>query len=182
MIVTYSSGRSAWLVLETHHMKVYTSSRRHHHGTGGYFIATMDFPQDYPHRPPEMRFISEMWHPNGMYMSFTVHQQCIPMVLSVYLYYIHLVMMCMGTRVVRRGGALWTRYVYNNNNNVQVESIIVSVQSMLSSPNCDSPANVEAAVCIYKSVMMMQKEFRDDYPAFRKHVMKCVRLSQEATF
>ena len=31
---------------------------------GGYFKAKMKFPNDYPNSPPELRFISRMWHPN----------------------------------------------------------------------------------------------------------------------
>merc|ERR1712071_749389 len=31
---------------------------------GGYFKARLDFPQDFPIKPPKMRFISKMWHPN----------------------------------------------------------------------------------------------------------------------
>jgi ubiquitin-conjugating enzyme E2 G1 len=31
---------------------------------GGYFKAELKFPEDYPNNPPEMRFISKMWHPN----------------------------------------------------------------------------------------------------------------------
>ncbi len=49
-----------------------------------------------------------------------------------------------------------------------VESIIVSVISMLSDPNDDSPANVDAAV-----------QWRDDRKAFKKKVQTCVRRSQE---
>lgn len=32
---------------------------------GGYFNAIMLFPPTYPLSPPSVRFISEMWHPNG---------------------------------------------------------------------------------------------------------------------
>ena len=32
---------------------------------GGFFNAIMKFPKDYPQSPPECRFTSEMWHPNG---------------------------------------------------------------------------------------------------------------------
>lgn len=32
---------------------------------GGLFKAHLLFPKEYPQRPPKMRFISEMWHPNG---------------------------------------------------------------------------------------------------------------------
>ncbi|EXB58133.1 Ubiquitin-conjugating enzyme E2 14 [Morus notabilis] len=49
-----------------------------------------------------------------------------------------------------------------------VESIVLSIISMLSSPNDESPANVEAA-----------KEWRERRSEFRKKVSRCVRKSQE---
>lgn len=49
-----------------------------------------------------------------------------------------------------------------------VETILLSVISMLAEPNCDSPANVDAG-----------KEFRDDPTAFKKRVARCVRKSQD---
>lgn len=49
-----------------------------------------------------------------------------------------------------------------------VESILISVISMISSPNDESPANIDAA-----------KQMREDYPAFRKRVGRCVRKSQD---
>lgn len=51
---------------------------------------------------------------------------------------------------------------------MQVESIMLSIISMLSSPNDESPANVEAA-----------KEWRDNRDEFKKKVSRCVRRSQE---
>lgn len=33
---------------------------------GGVFEAELKFPQDYPYAPPTMRFLGEIWHPNGM--------------------------------------------------------------------------------------------------------------------
>jgi len=51
---------------------------------------------------------------------------------------------------------------------MQVETIMVSIISMLSSPNDESPANIDAA-----------KEWREDKEGFRKHVGRCVRKSQE---
>ena len=35
------------------------------HSEGGYFKATLNFPKEYPNRPPAMKFTSEIWHPNG---------------------------------------------------------------------------------------------------------------------
>ena len=33
---------------------------------GGFFKAHLIFPKDYPQMPPKMKFISDIWHPNGM--------------------------------------------------------------------------------------------------------------------
>jgi ubiquitin-conjugating enzyme E2 G1 len=49
-----------------------------------------------------------------------------------------------------------------------VESIIISVISMLSDPNDESPANIDAAV-----------QWRNEKDAFKKRVRKCVRKSCE---
>lgn len=50
----------------------------------------------------------------------------------------------------------------------QVETIMISIISMLSSPNDESPANIDAA-----------KEWREDRAGFRKRVARIVRKSQE---
>ena len=34
---------------------------------GGIFPAELKFPKDYPLNPPKMKFLSELWHPNGKY-------------------------------------------------------------------------------------------------------------------
>ncbi|KAI4816591.1 hypothetical protein KUCAC02_008914 [Chaenocephalus aceratus] len=31
---------------------------------GGFFKATLTFPRDYPLRPPKLKFVTEIWHPN----------------------------------------------------------------------------------------------------------------------
>jgi ubiquitin-conjugating enzyme E2 G1 len=49
-----------------------------------------------------------------------------------------------------------------------VESIVLSIISMLSSPNDESPANIEAA-----------KDWRDKRDEFKKKVRRAVRKSQE---
>lgn len=50
----------------------------------------------------------------------------------------------------------------------QVESIVLSIISMLSSPNDESPANIDAA-----------KQWREDRDGFKKKVARIVRKSQE---
>jgi len=32
---------------------------------GGIFPAELKFPKDYPLNPPKMKFLGEIWHPNG---------------------------------------------------------------------------------------------------------------------
>lgn len=49
-----------------------------------------------------------------------------------------------------------------------VESVILSVISMLNDPNIESPANIDAAV-----------EFRDDFATYKKKVKKLTQLSVE---
>ena len=36
---------------------------------GGIFPAELKFPKDYPLAPPSMRFLGEVWHPNGIFVS-----------------------------------------------------------------------------------------------------------------
>lgn len=37
---------------------------------GGVFPAELRFPRDYPLAPPVMKFLGEVWHPNGMFVIF----------------------------------------------------------------------------------------------------------------
>ena len=39
---------------------------------GGFFKAHLLFPKEYPQKPPKMKFVSEMWHPNGKRMAIIV--------------------------------------------------------------------------------------------------------------
>lgn len=40
------------------------------HSEGGVFKAHLTFPKDYPLRPPKMKFITDIWHPNGRYSCY----------------------------------------------------------------------------------------------------------------
>lgn len=114
---------------------------------GGFFKASLDFPKEYPHRPPKMRFLTEIWHPNidkeGNVCISILHEP---------------------------GNDKWgyekasERWLPIHT----VESILISVISMLADPNDQSPANVDAA-----------KMWRENYPEFKKKVAACVRKSQE---
>ena len=107
----------------------------------------MSFPQDDPNKPPAVKFVSDMWHPN-VYADGRV---CISILHSP------------GDDPMgyEQASERWSP--------VQtVETIMLSIISMLSSPNDESPANIDAA-----------KQFREDFPGFRKRVAQCVRKSQE---
>lgn len=149
---------------------------------GGFFKAEMKFPDTFPNQPPEMFFVSEMWHPNSALAARG------------------------GARAARVSSAhprspLHTRThnprpaaVFPNGKvcisilhppgvdaqNAQetaderwrpilgVESVLVSVISMLGEPNPDSPANVDAG-----------KMYREDIKAYKRKVRQCVERSQE---
>jgi ubiquitin-conjugating enzyme E2 G1 len=113
---------------------------------GGYFNAIMTFPLDYPNNPPTVRFKSDMWHPN-VYPDGKV---CIS--------------------ILHPPGDDPNGYELASERWSPVhtvESIVLSIISMLSSPNDESPANVEAA------------EWRENWDQFRKKVGRSVRRSQE---
>jgi ubiquitin-conjugating enzyme E2 G1 len=117
---------------------------------GGFFKAILDFPKEYPLRPPRMKIITEIWHPNidkdGNVCISILHEP---------------------------GDDKWgyekasERWLPIHT----VESILISVISMLADPNDQSPANVDAG-----------KMWRENYTEFKKRVAACVRKSQEAAF
>ena len=110
----------------------------------------MTFPQDYPNKPPDVKFKSEIWHPN-VYPDGRV---CISILHDAG-------MIPWGTSVPANGGRR-----ANGGDDYVVHHI-----DALSSPNDESPANIDAA-----------KMWRDDYAGFKKRVARCVRKSQEECF
>jgi len=113
---------------------------------GGIFKATMSFPDEYPNAPPKMKFISDVWHPN-VYPDGGV---CISI--------LH-VPDPMNPQ--EREEETW-RPIQT------VESILVSVCSMLADPNFSSPANVDASV-----------ELRKKPNEYKKRVQKMVEKSKK---
>lgn len=115
---------------------------------GGFFKAQLIFPTDFPNMPPTMKFISEMWHPN-VYEDGKV---CISILHPP------------GEDAMNAQESPDERW----RPILGVEQILVSVISMLSDPNDESPANLDAAV-----------QWRNDRPAFKKKVRQIVRKSQD---
>jgi len=115
---------------------------------GGFFKAKLVFPQDFPNMPPTMTFTSEMWHPN-VYPDGRV---CISILHPP------------GEDEFNQQEKAEERW----RPILGVEQILISVISMLSDPNDESPANLDAAVM-----------WRNDKAAFKKKVRQIVRKSQE---
>lgn len=115
---------------------------------GGFFKAKLQFPPDFPNMPPTMTFLSEMWHPN-VYENGKV---CISILHPP------------GEDALNAQESADERW----RPILGVEQILISVISMLSDPNDESPANIDAAV-----------QWRNDRAAFKKKVRQTVRKSQE---
>mmetsp|Transcript_46339 Transcript_46339/g.74301 ORF Transcript_46339/g.74301 Transcript_46339/m.74301 type:complete len:193 (-) Transcript_46339:19-597(-) len=116
---------------------------------GGYFQATLAFPPEFPSKPPEMRFKTPgFWHPN-VYKDGKV---CISILHEA------------------------KEDQFNQQESIDekwrpilsIEAVILSVMSMLSEPNFESPANIDASV-------MWKKEPEN----YKKRIRKLVRKSQE---
>ena len=106
---------------------------------GGVFPSQLDFPHDFPNSPPRMRFLCPMWHPN---IDAKTGQVCIS--------------------ILHSPGEDPLDYELQQERWLPihtVETIIVSVISMLVDPNCESPLNVEAA-----------KEYRNNREEYNRKV------------
>ena len=130
---------------------------------GGIFRSSLTFPPDYPQNPPKLRFLSDFWHPNGACACCCARQGLTALLCTVY---------PDGTVCISilhppvddptSGESLDERWTPAQS----VETILISVISMLSDANTSSPANVDASV-----------EFRKDKAAFRKRVKQLVEKS-----
>ncbi|KAI8912638.1 putative ubiquitin conjugating enzyme [Gorgonomyces haynaldii] len=110
---------------------------------GGYFRAVLKFPTDYPFNPPSFTFTSDMFHPNV----YPDGKLCISILHPP------------GDDPMS-GETAQERW----NPTQSVESILLSVVSLLSDPNASSPANLDAGVMWrndrkkYEQIVKMQVE------------------------
>ncbi|KAF2347244.1 Ubiquitin-conjugating enzyme E2 [Trinorchestia longiramus] len=98
----------------------------------GVFALVLYFDQNYPHKPPDVKFITPMFHPN-----------------------------------IYKNGEICLDLLKNRwSPTYDVNSILLSIQSLLNDPNVDSPANPEAA-----------KIYSEDKEEYIKRVRTCVENS-----
>lgn len=131
---------------------------------GGYFKAQMRFPDDFPFSPPQFRFTPAIYHPNvyrdGRLCISILHQSGDPM-------------------TDEPDAETWSP--------VQtVESVLISIVSLLEDPNISSPANVDAAVDFRKNPeqykqrvkMEVERSKQDIPPGFEMPTSDTAYLSQ----
>ncbi|CCC71811.1 hypothetical protein NCAS_0I01430 [Naumovozyma castellii] len=113
---------------------------------GGYFQSQMKFPKDFPFSPPQFKFIPPIYHPNV----YRDGKLCIS--------------------ILHQSGDAMTSEPDNETwSPVQsVESVLISIVSLLEDPNVSSPANVDAAV-----------EYRKNYNEYKKKVLQQVERSRQ---
>jgi len=93
---------------------------------GGIFLLQMKFPPDFPMSPPELKFVSEFWHPN-------VYAETGAVCISI----LH-----PPGEDEMSGERADERWLPTQS----VTSVLLSVISLLNAPNTSSPANVDASV------------------------------------
>lgn len=92
---------------------------------GGVFQLSLKFPKDYPMSPPELKFVSDFWHPNV----FANGKVCMSILHPP-------------GEDAMSGELPEERWLPTQS----VTTIILSLMSLLNDPNCASPANVDASV------------------------------------
>lgn len=117
--------------------------------SGGYFKAKMTFPQDYPYRPPDFRFLRPLYHPNiypdGRLCISILHQP---------------------GEDEMSGESADERWSPAQN----VESVLLSILSLLDNAEVSSPANVDAAVMLRNEPERYKRKVKDDLDQSKKDI------------
>ena len=124
---------------------------------GGFFKAHLSFPADFPNMPPKLVFKTKMWHPNIYEKEeaggkVEAGEVCISILHPP------------GEDKFNEQESADERW----RPIISVEAVILSVVSMLSDPNDESPANLDAA-----------KEWREDRKSWKRKVRRCAEASLE---
>lgn len=112
----------------------------------GYFKAVMEFPKNYPYSPPKFRFNRSLWHPN----IYSNGDLCISILHTP-------------GEDEQSGELAAERWSPAQ----RVESVLVSILSLLDDAECSSPANVDAGV-----------QLRMDPNGYRAQVRRDVEMSK----
>jgi len=116
---------------------------------GGYFKAKMTFPRDYPYKPPDFRFMRPLFHPNV----YPDGRLCIS------------ILHAPGEDVLsgESAGERWSPAQ-------RVESVLISILSLLDDAEVSSPANVDAGVLLRKDPVKYKERVTEDVEQSKKDV------------
>lgn len=108
---------------------------------GGYFKAKMTFPNNYPYAPPTFQFTRPLYHPN----IFADGKLCIS------------ILHAPGDDEMsgESAGERWSPAQ-------RVESVLISIISLLDDAECSSPANVDAGVMLRKDLEGFKRRVKED--------------------
>ncbi|KIW00734.1 uncharacterized protein PV09_07718 [Verruconis gallopava] len=116
---------------------------------GGYFKAKMTFPRDYPYSPPTFKFLRPLFHPNiypdGRLCISILHQP---------------------GEDEMSGESAAERW----NPSQRVESVLISVLSLLDDAEVSSPANVDAGVMLRKDPEAYKEMVKRDLEASKADI------------
>ena len=104
------------------------------------FVLSLKFPQDYPNHPPEVKFVTKVFHPNICKSNFSPPKK---QNFSIFFFLDMDGSICLDILQQRWSASL------------DVSTLLVSIRSLLTDPNPASPANSEAA--------MLYQNHRRDY-------------------
>jgi ubiquitin-conjugating enzyme E2 G1 len=113
---------------------------------GGIFEGILNFPKEYPNHPPKLKFITNIYHPN-IYQNGNV---CIS--------------------ILHEGVDEYEYESVNErwNPSQSVNTILLSILSILGCPNFDSPANIDASL-----------EWKKSKDTYKKKIFKLVYETQK---
>ena len=108
---------------------------------GGYFKAKMTFPKNYPYAPPTFQFTRPLYHPN----IYADGKLCIS------------ILHAPGDDEMsgESAGERWSPAQ-------RVESVLISIISLLDDAECSSPANVDAGVMLRKDLEGFKRRVKED--------------------
>lgn len=118
---------------------------------GGYFKAKMTFPRNYPYSPPDFRFLKPLYHPNiypdGRLCISILHQP--------------------GEDIMsgEQASERWSPIQ-------RVESVLISILSLLDDAETSSAANVDAGVMLRNNPVQYQSQVQRDLEASKADIPK----------
>jgi ubiquitin-conjugating enzyme (huntingtin interacting protein 2) len=112
---------------------------------GGTYVVDIKIPQEYPFRPPQMFFKTKLWHPN-------VSSQTVRVAIAIF--NIHFANISKGAICLDTLGTAWSPVL-------TIKSALLSLQSLLSTPEPKDPQDAEVASMLMKNPEQFQRVARE---------------------